>query len=142
LILVKPPRTEDAYQLMRNDGRIGKVPSESGSHGRAGREAISAVKLSQRLTADIDAWAETHNTVRSDAIRQLLELGLRASSSPPPHDGRPVRDHAAEIKQQATAQIKMLLDPSLPPDERERRTRRLIEGPAEFSAGRIDLPKA
>jgi hypothetical protein len=76
---------------MRNDGRIGKVPSESGSHGRAvraGREAISAVRLSQRLTADIDAWAEAHNTVRSDAIRQLLELGLRASSCPPPHDNR------------------------------------------------------
>jgi hypothetical protein len=79
--------------------------------------------------------------VRSDAIRQLLELGLRASSSPPPHDNRSVRDHAAKLEQQATAQIEMLLDPSLPPDERERRTRRLIEGPPEFSAGRIDLPK-
>jgi hypothetical protein len=105
------------------------------------REAISAVKLSERLTADVDAWAEAHNTVRSDAIRQLLELGLSASSARPPHHGRSVRDEEANIEQQATAQIEGLLDPSLPPDERERRKRRLIEGPPEFSTERIDLPK-
>ena len=46
-----------------------------------------------------------------------------------------------EIEQQATAQIDLLLDPSLPPDERERRRRRLIERPPEFSDERIDLPK-
>ena len=121
-----------------------RVPGESGNHSRAvrtGREAISAVKLSQRLTAEVDAWAEAHNAVRSDAIRQLLELGLRASSVLPPQEGRSIRDHEAEIEQQATAQIDMLLDPSLPPDERERRKRRLIDGPPEFSGERIDLPK-
>ena len=117
------------------------MPGESGNHGRAVREAISAVKLSERLIADVDAWAEAHNTVRSDAIRQLLELGLCASSARPPHHGRSVRDHEADIEQQATAQIEGLLDPSLPPDERERRKRRLIEGPPEFSTERIDLPK-
>jgi hypothetical protein len=34
-----------------------------------------------------------------------------------------------------------MLDPTLSAEERERRTRRLIEGPAEFSDQRIDLPK-
>jgi hypothetical protein len=119
------------------------VPSESGNHSpavRAGQEAISAVKLSQRLTADIDAWAEAHNTVRSDVIRQLLELGLSASSRAP-HQGHSIRDHEVEIEEQATAQVELLLDPSLPPDERVRRRRRLIEGPPEFSGERIDLPK-
>src|SRR5258708_28673020 len=43
---------------------------------RTGREATSTVKMSQRLTADVDVWAEVHDTVRSDAIRQLVELGL------------------------------------------------------------------
>jgi hypothetical protein len=121
-----------------------RVPGESGNHSaavRAGREAISAVKLSQRLKADVDAWAEAHNTVRSDAIRQLLELGLSASSCRPPQEGRSVRDHEAEIEQQATAQIEILLDPALSSDERERRKRRLIEGPPEFSGERIDLPR-
>ena len=120
------------------------MPGESGNQNRvvrAGREAISAIKLPQRLTAEIDAWAEAHNMVRSDAIRQLLELGLGASFTRPPHDRRSVRDHQAEIERQATAQIEMLLDPSLPPDERERRRRRLIEGPPEFFGERIDLPK-
>jgi len=39
---------------------------------RSGRDAISAVKMSQKLTAAVDAWAEAHETVRSDAIRQLV----------------------------------------------------------------------
>ena len=120
------------------------MPRENEKHSpavRAGRDAISAVRLSQTLTSDVDAWAEAHNTVRSDAIRQLLELGLSASSFHPPHDCRTVRDHEAEIEQPAMAQIDLLLDPSLPPDERQRRRRRLIEGPPEFSDERIDLPK-
>jgi hypothetical protein len=119
------------------------VPRETENHnraGRAGRETISAVTLSQRLTADVDAWARAHNTVRSDAICQLLELGLRTSCRPA-HDSRSGRDHEAEIEEQATAQIEQLLDPALPSGERERRKRRLIEGPPEFSAERIDLPK-
>ena len=41
-----------------------------------GRDAISAVKMSKRLTAEVDAWAEAHGTVRSDAIPRLVELGL------------------------------------------------------------------
>jgi hypothetical protein len=41
----------------------------------------------------------------------------------------------------AARQIGEMLDPSLAPAERERRIRRLIEGPPEFSRQRIDLPK-
>ena len=100
-------------------------------------DAISAVKLSQRLTADIDAWAETHNIARSDAIRQLVELGLDAS--PSPH--RTVQREPADSEERAVEQIGRMLDPSLSAEERERRTRRLIEGPPEFSDQRIDLPK-
>jgi Arc/MetJ-type ribon-helix-helix transcriptional regulator len=104
---------------------------------RAGRDAISAVKLSQQLTADIDAWAETHNMVRSDAIRQLVELGLDASQGP----HRNVQREPADIEERAVEQIGRMLDPTLSTEERERRTRRLIEGPPEFSDQRIDLPK-
>jgi hypothetical protein len=117
------------------------VPSyddrDSRHGGGAGRDTISAVKLSQRLTADIDAWAETHNMVRSDAIRQLVELGLDAA--PGPH--RTVQREPADIEERAVEQIGRMLDPTLSAEERERRTRRLIEGPAEFSDQRIDLPK-
>ena len=72
--------------------------------------------MSQRLTADVDAWAEAHDAVRSGAIRKLV------------------------IEYLAVKQISQLLDPSLPIAERERRIRRLTDGPPEFSDDRIDLP--
>ena len=110
---------------------------DRGHVARAGRDAISAVKLSQYLTAEIDAWAEAHNMARSDAIRQLVELGLQMS--PAPH--RVIPSEPAAIEDRAAEQIGRMLDPALSAEERERRTRRLIEGPPEFSDQRIDLPK-
>ena len=106
---------------------------------RLGHDAVSAVRLSQELTADIDAWAETHQTTRSDAISQLVTIGLHASR-PTAMSETKVQDPLA-IEQNAIRLIDQMLDPSLPADERERRIRRLIEGPAEFAGDRIDLPK-
>jgi hypothetical protein len=103
-----------------------------------GRDAIGALKMSQRLTADVDAWAKAHNTVRADAIRQLVELGM--NSTPSADLLGAARRDPVEIEDLAVKQIDQLLDPSLPIAERERRIRRLTEGPPEFSAGRIDLP--
>jgi hypothetical protein len=59
------------------------------------RTAISIVNMPQRLTADVDAWAEAHDTVRSDAIRQLVELGL---SSTPSVDLAGARRYPVEIE--------------------------------------------
>ena len=88
---------------------------------RTGTDAISAVKMSERLTADVDAWAEAHGTVRSDAIRQLVELGLGTTVD---SVGSALPD-SVEIEDLAVIQIGQLLDPSLPVAERERRVRRL-----------------
>jgi hypothetical protein len=104
----------------------------------ADRGAISFVKMPQRLTADVDAWAEAHDAVRPDAIRQLVELGL---GSTPSVDLANARRDPLEIEDLAVEQIGQLLDPSLPIAERERRIRRLTEGPPEFLDKRIDLPK-
>ncbi|WP_024518420.1 ribbon-helix-helix domain-containing protein [Bradyrhizobium sp. Tv2a-2] len=103
---------------------------------RAGRDAVSSVKFPQTLMAAIDAWAEAHQATRSDAIRQLVELGLGAA----PHRAAGHHDSLA-IEALAVQQIAALLDPSLAPNERERRIRRLIDGPPEFCDERIDLPK-
>jgi len=95
--------------------------------------------MSEKLTAEIDAWAEAHGMVRSDAICLLIELGLNArptDASLVAAPGKPV-----DLKDLAAKQIDQLLDPSLPAAERERRIRRLVEGPPEFSAERKDLPK-
>jgi hypothetical protein len=48
---------------------------------------------------------------------------------------------AIRIEELAVHEIESLLDPALPADERERRIRRLTEGPPEFSHERLDLPK-
>jgi hypothetical protein len=110
---------------------------------RLGQAAVSAVKMSQKLTAQVDAWAEAHGTVRSDAICRLIELGLNSVpatvSHQSPHDE--YRRDPTEIEHLAAEQIGRLLDPALPASERERRIRRLTEGPPEFSGQRIDLPK-
>jgi hypothetical protein len=102
------------------------------------RDAISAVKLSERLTAEVDAWAEAHGLVRSDAIRQLVQLGLGVTSAAAVSNSR----DPVEIEDLAVRQIDQLLDPSLPADERNRRIRRLTEGPPEFSDKRVDLPNS
>jgi hypothetical protein len=115
-----------------------KSPDHTIRRPSSGRDAISAVKMSERLTADVDAWAEAHDMARSDAIRQLVELGL--SVAPAAALGSAGRD-PVEIEILAVRQIDQLLDPSLPTVERERRIRRLTEGPPEFSDERIDLPK-
>jgi hypothetical protein len=44
-------------------------------------DRYSIVRMPQRLTADVDAWADAHVTIRSDAIRQLVELGLSSTPS-------------------------------------------------------------
>ena len=103
------------------------------------RDAVSAVRMSERLTAEVDAWAEAHGTVRSTAIRQLVELGLGAT--PSADDFNSASHDPVAIEDLAVKQIDQLLDPSLPVGERERRIRRLTEGPPEFSDQRIDLPK-
>jgi hypothetical protein len=105
----------------------------------ADRDAISAVKLSEGLTSEVDAWAEAHDMNRSDAIRHLVQLGLNASVS----GARPgsARRDPVDIEGLAVRQIDRLLDPLLPSAERERRIRRLTEGPPEFADERIDPPK-
>ena len=73
---------------------------------------------------------------RSDAICRLVEIGLNAEPTPVATAAKPL-----DLEDLAMKQISQLLDPALPADERERRIRRLTEGPPEFTAERIDLPK-
>lgn len=110
---------------------------------RGGRDPVSAVKMPETLTAAVDAWAEARQLSRADAICRLVTLGLKAAPVDPVllHAlSGSVETDAAKIEELAAQEIEGLLDPALPEDERERRIRRLIEGPPEFSQERIDLP--
>ena len=108
---------------------------------RTGLEIISAVKMPEGLTTAVDAWAESQQLSRADAICKLVELGLKIAPAAPTPPRLTVASDASRIEEIAMHEIEGLLDPALPADERERRIRRLTEGPPEFSHARIDLPK-
>lgn len=111
-------------------------------HACTGRGVISAVKMPAGLTAAVDAWAEAHHLTRSDAIHKLVEFGLKhAPAAAPPPSRASIASDSTRIEEIAVHEIDRLLDPELPADERNRRIRRLTEGPPEFSHERIDLPK-
>jgi hypothetical protein len=43
-----------------------------------GVDPVSAVRLATDLTQEIDDWGEKRDLSRSEAIRRLVELGLKA----------------------------------------------------------------
>jgi hypothetical protein len=100
---------------------------------------VSAVKLSADLTADVDAWASVHVIHRSEAIRRLVELGLKSEAAAT--SMRVSRRDAVAVEELAASLINQFIDPDTPQQERERRIHRLTEGPPEFVGLRIDLPK-
>lgn len=127
--------------LKRQWDFFGRLPmSESKDSNATAGHPVSAVKLPAVLTASIDAWAGARGVNRSEAIRRLIELGLRSEASTAP--AKPVARHdAAAVEELVTHQLEQFIDPATPPEERERRIQRLTEGPPEFVDLRIDLPK-
>jgi hypothetical protein len=115
--------------------------SVSTAGATAGPDVLSAVRMPAALTAAIDAWAEAHQLARSEAIHKLVELGLQHAPAATTPSRTPVASASITIEEIAVHEIDLLLDPALPADERDRRIRRLTEGPPEFSHERIDLPK-
>jgi hypothetical protein len=43
-----------------------------------GVDPVSAVRLPADITAEVDAWGEARELSRSEAIRRLVEIGLKA----------------------------------------------------------------
>jgi hypothetical protein len=87
----------------------------------------------------VDEWASSNETTRSDAIRRLVELGLKfkAPARTVSKPGRRLR--AQELAAKA---IEKIIDPAAPPEERAQRRHRLTKGPTEFREDRVDLPKS
>jgi hypothetical protein len=116
-----------------------KVDREGTADRPTDRRPVSAVKLPAALTERIDSWALGQAINRSEAIERLIELGLKSqvttSAAAVP------RREAGPVEELIASQIEQLIDPSTPKEERDRRIRRLTEGPPEFVSLRIDLPK-
>jgi hypothetical protein len=112
------------------------------SRGRppsGGRDPHVTLRMPRELIAEADAWAAAHDTVRSEAIRRLVELGL-AVKTPARLVSKPGRRLRAQ--ELATKAIEKIVDPAAPPEERAQRRRHLTKGPEEFREVRVDRPKA
>jgi hypothetical protein len=56
------------------------VPKKSRGRPATGRDPVTAIRLSSQLRANVDAWAAAQGDEpgRSEAIRRLVEIGLKA----------------------------------------------------------------
>jgi hypothetical protein len=106
-----------------------------------GNDPVRAIRLSDDFLAKVDSWAakQDDRPGRSEAIRRLVELGVKVKTP-----ARPVSKPGRRLRAQelATKAIEKIIDPSAPPEEHTLRKRRLTKGPPEFREARVDQPKA
>jgi hypothetical protein len=63
---------------MRKSNKV--VPKKKRGRPATGRDPVTAIRLSEKLRQQVDAWAQQQDDPpsRSEAIRQLVEIGLTA----------------------------------------------------------------
>jgi Arc/MetJ-type ribon-helix-helix transcriptional regulator len=112
-----------------------------GGRPASGRDPARTIRLSDEFLTKVDSWAgkQEDKPSRSEAIRRLVELGLKVKT-PARTVSKPGRRLRA--RELATKAIEKIIDPAAPTDERDRRRRHLTKGPLEFREDRVDLPKA
>jgi hypothetical protein len=55
-------------------------PKKKRGRPATGRDPHVAARMPPSLTAEVEAWAAANDTGRSEAIRRLVELGLKAKA--------------------------------------------------------------
>jgi hypothetical protein len=105
-----------------------------------GKAPMMGFRADPVIRASIVRWAEDQPDMPSlsEAIRRLVELGLKGEAPAPPVSKPGRRLRAQEL---ATNAIEKIVDPAAPADERDQRRRRLTKGPEEFRGVRVDRPK-
>jgi hypothetical protein len=106
-----------------------------------GRDPAVTIRLPEAVLASVEHWAmsQKDQPPRSQAIRRLVELGLKVKTPAQP-TGKPGRKLRAQ--ELATKAIEKIIDAAAPPEERAQRRRRLTKGPPEFREVRVDQPRA
>jgi metal-responsive CopG/Arc/MetJ family transcriptional regulator len=82
-----------------------KVPPKKRGRGRpptGGRDPHVTVRMPQTLIDDADAWAAANDTVRSEAIRRLVELGLASGKKIAKLDPRALKKASKAIDSMAS----------------------------------------
>ena len=116
-------------KLIKVEPKRGGRPSTRDRHVTA--------RMPSTLIAEVEAWAIASNANRSDAFRQLVELGLARSKSAGPISAK----SAERARQLAAKTIDGLVDAAAPVEETANRKRRLLKGPEEFREMRVDSGK-
>jgi hypothetical protein len=117
-----------------------KVTFKRRGRPATGKAPTRTLRLTDEFISNVDAWAAAQEDEpgRSESIRRLVEMGLKAEKSAKPATKPGRRSRAAEL---ATEAIERIIDPAALQDERDRRKSRLTKGPVEFRDDRVDLPK-
>jgi hypothetical protein len=115
-------------------------PSKRRGRPATGRDPMMGFRAAPVLRASIVRWAEDQPDMPtlSEATRRLVELGLTIKMNA---KQRPA-GRADRAKELAARTIEKMIDPSVSPEDRTQRRRRLTKGPLEFREARVDLPKA
>jgi hypothetical protein len=103
-----------------------------------GTDPLMGFRASPVMRASVVRWAENQPDTPSlsEAIRRLVELGLtvktkgRATS-----EGQKIR-----AREMAGKAIDKMTDTTAAPDDQAARKKRLLKGPEEFRAVRVDRP--
>lgn len=100
---------------------------------------MTAIRLSTEIREAVDAWAarQADKPGRSEAIRQLVELGLTVEGSARQNSNKQKR-RAQDI---AAGAIDRMTDSTASTADKAQRKQRLLKGPSEFVGSRIDKPK-
>ena len=94
-----------------------------------GQVPSTAIRLSSELRKKVDDWAagQVDKPVRSEAVCQLVELGLASAGRAGMRNKK-----AARASELAGREIDRLIDPRATNEERRLRKRRLLKGPKEL----------
>jgi hypothetical protein len=116
-----------------------KVKPKKRGRPATGKDPLMAFRASPVMRASVVKWAENQSDqpTLSEAIRRLVELGLKAKT-----DGRRASEgQKLRAREMAGKTIDHMTDQTAHPDDQASRKHRLLKGPEEFREARVDRPK-
>jgi hypothetical protein len=112
-----------------------KVEPKKRGRPATGKDPLLTTRAPLETISAIEGWAEKQGITRSEAIRRLVEIGLKAA----PALRENVLSTGPTARDLAAAQIDRMVDTDASTEERETRKRRLLKGPQEFRDARVDV---
>jgi hypothetical protein len=103
-----------------------------------GTDPLMGFRASPVMRASVVRWAENQpdKPTLSEAIRRLVELGLTVKTA-----GRQSSEgQKLRAREMAGKAIDKMTDTAATPDDQATRKKRLLKGPEEFRAVRVDRP--